>query len=42
MTAFLETTGLFADREGTLRAVGQLTHRAQESGHLRPASSSTT
>ncbi|MEU9393665.1 hypothetical protein AB0D86_27165 [Streptomyces sp. NPDC048324] len=42
MTSFPETMDFSADRGGTLRAVSRLTHGAQESGHLRPASSSTT
>ncbi|MFF8592994.1 TetR/AcrR family transcriptional regulator [Streptomyces sp. NPDC015220] len=36
MTAFPEAMDFAADRERTLRAVGELTRRAQESGRLRP------
>jgi AcrR family transcriptional regulator len=36
MTAFPEAMDFAADREQTLRAVGELARRAQNSGHLRP------
>ncbi len=36
MTAFPEATDFTADREQTLRAVGELARRAQETGQLRP------
>ncbi|MFJ8828007.1 TetR/AcrR family transcriptional regulator [Streptomyces sp. NPDC102467] len=36
MTAFPEAIDFTADREQTLRAVGELAHRAQKTGHLRP------
>ncbi|GHE78155.1 TetR family transcriptional regulator [Streptomyces longispororuber] len=36
MTAFPEAMDFAADRERTLRAVGELARRAQETGRLRP------
>lgn len=36
MTAFPEAMDFTADREQTLRAVGELAHRAQKTGQLRP------
>ncbi|MGQ4514683.1 TetR family transcriptional regulator [Streptomyces sp. DW26H14] len=36
MTAFPEATDFAADREQTLRAVGELARRAQKTGRLRP------
>jgi AcrR family transcriptional regulator len=36
MTAFPEAVDFAADRERTLRAVGELTRRAQQTGRLRP------
>jgi AcrR family transcriptional regulator len=36
MTAFPETMDFAADRERTLRAVGELARRAQKAGQLRP------
>ncbi|MDN3028246.1 helix-turn-helix domain-containing protein [Streptomyces sp. S.PB5] len=36
MTAFPEATDFAADQEQTLRAVGELARRAQETGQLRP------
>ncbi|MEV5357382.1 helix-turn-helix domain-containing protein [Streptomyces sp. NPDC052693] len=36
MTAFPEAMDFAADREQTLRAVGELARRARQSGHLRP------